>query len=264
MDAETLNVVAEVGKAVAKDAYTDVAHDALASTGSVLGLIPKALNAALVPVREWIERKEYNFEKTRRLLEMRLANVKPDDIVLAEAHIAVPVIQAIAYSMDNEMIRGMYANLLASSMTNTMKSNVHPAFAEFIKQLSPDDARVLKYVFSRKDGVPMLTLVSQNQAGEGYDVVSNFTTLYRDVPGLEWRHPDKTAVSVDNLARLQLIVKREDQRYTDKSLYDALYEDSALFAVKRDYRHREGYAWVRQESYFEITALGKSFCTVCL
>lgn len=264
MDAETLNVVSEVGKEIAKEAYADVAHDAMASAGSVLGLVPRAINAALWHVHEWVAHKEYKIAETKKLLQQRLEHVRPEDIVPPEAHIAVPAIQAIAYSMDNEVIRSMYANLLAASMTKTMKDNVHPAFAEFVKQLSPDDARILKYVFSKKSGVPILTLKSQNQLGEGFEVVSNFTSLYRDVPDLEWRHPDKTAVSVDNLARLQLVVKREDQHFTDKLLYDALYDDLALSSVKQGYKHRDGFAWVRQESYFEITALGKSFCSICM
>lgn len=147
MDAEIIEGASQMATEVVKDVYQDVAHPGLQSAGEVLGLVPRAVNAALVPLREWIEKREYRLASTKKLLEKKLEKVAPEEIVAPEIHIAVPALQAIGYSMDNEEIRDMYANLLASSMQKRVKNEVLPADTEFIKQLSPDEARILRYIY---------------------------------------------------------------------------------------------------------------------
>ena len=89
-----------------------------------------------------------------------------DSIVSPEAYIAVPALQAISYCKNSEELRNMYANLLATSMLNDKKEDVHPSFGEIIKQLSPDEARMnifkqvmtFRYGWSR-EGVESLNMI---------------------------------------------------------------------------------------------------------
>lgn len=74
-----------------------------------------------------------------------------------DPHIAVPALQYISYCMDNDELRDMYANLLANSMNKVVKNGVHPGFVEIIKQLSPDEARLLKQ-FKIETIVPTITV----------------------------------------------------------------------------------------------------------
>jgi hypothetical protein len=72
----------------------------------------------------------------------RLRNVPQDKIVAPSARIAVPAVQALIYSMDDELIREMFANLLAADMNTDTKASAHPAFIEIIKEMTSNDARV--------------------------------------------------------------------------------------------------------------------------
>ena len=86
-----LNTVPEV--------YSDLAKPTACETGKFLGRILRAINAALAPLDIWITKREYNLEKTKKLLAAELADVEPAKIVPPEAYVAVPAIQSIAYSM---------------------------------------------------------------------------------------------------------------------------------------------------------------------
>lgn len=131
-------------KEVAKDAYVDGGRPVVKPTGELLGLVPRAIKAALAPVEKWVLQREYNIAETQRLLEEKLKNISPDQIEAPEAYIAVPALQNISYCMDNAELRDMYANLLANSMNKVVKNGVHPGFVEIIKQLSPDEAKILR------------------------------------------------------------------------------------------------------------------------
>src|SRR5438045_457064 len=80
----------------------------------------------------------------QRTLSKKLKNVPPEKLADPDPRIAAPVVQALTYSMSNDTIRQMYANLLAAAMQTDTKEDAHPAFVEIIKQMTPVDARVLE------------------------------------------------------------------------------------------------------------------------
>lgn len=265
MDPEVAQAATEVAVEVAKEAYNDVAKPTMQSTGGVLALIPKAINAALLPLHEWVAHREYQIERTKKLLEMKLKDVSPDDIVPPEPHVAIPALQAISYSMDKDEIRNMYANLLAASMTKVLKGDVHPAYVDFIRQMAPDEARILRHIYLHGDGImPVVTLRSYNEQKGGRDIVPYFTILYRVVEGLEFCTFDRTAVFVDNLIRLKLLQMHDGNHMTKSGIYDELEQDPALTTIKNTFQHPPGFSWRFGRTYLTMTSLGKSFCKVCL
>lgn len=131
--------------------YDDVAHPALKTAGGLLDLLPRAIKAALAPIEKWIMNREYQIKETAKLLEERLKDVPPEQIETPAPHIAIPALQYISYCMDNHELREMYANLLASSMNTVVKNGVYPSYVEIIKQLSPDEAKILRYIAEREN-----------------------------------------------------------------------------------------------------------------
>ena len=146
------------GKAMEKvpEIYDDGFKPATQESGKALALIPQTINAALAPLRKWIAEKEYSVAETKKLLEIKLEKINPDSIVSPDAYIAVPTIQAISYCMNSEELRNMYANLLATSMISDKKWATHPSFVEIIKQLSPDEAKILKKISEGADTYPLI------------------------------------------------------------------------------------------------------------
>ncbi|SDZ89097.1 hypothetical protein [Selenomonas ruminantium] len=56
----------EIAKELAKDIYVDGAQESVQATGKTLGLIPRAIKAALLPLEKWVLQREYNIEATKK------------------------------------------------------------------------------------------------------------------------------------------------------------------------------------------------------
>ena len=260
---DKFDVTKEIVKELAKDAYSDGGKPIVKATGELVGLIPRAIKAALAPVEKWVLQREYNIEETKKLLEEKLKNVSPELIQSPEAYIAVPALQYISYCMDNEELRNMYANLLANSMNKVVKNGVHPGFVEIIKQLCPDEAKILRY-FSTHIVIPTITLRYENEKAEGRDVVKNFS----DVGELaQCENPFEINKYFNNLIRLGLLESSPVlSSLVDKKLYEPLKNHRYILErTDESVLQKSEYKKVKfQESYISLTDYGKSFCSVCL
>jgi len=255
-------IFVEATKEIAKDIYDDGGKPVVKPTGELLGLIPRAIKAALNPLEKWILKKEYNLEETKKLLEKKLENVPPELIEEPEPYIAVPAIQNISYCMDNEELRDMYANLLANSMNKVVKEGVHPGFVEIIKQMSPDEAKIMKY-FSLHNTIPVIDLKAEDNSGAGIEIINSFSNI-GELSKCE--NPLETGKIFDNLIRLGLLLKGHLSSLTKKELYIPLKEHPYIIQnVERIKSRPEPYCVPGiNESYIKVTDFGKSFCNICI
>jgi hypothetical protein len=261
---EMLELAKEATKEIAKEVYQDGGRPVVKPTGELVGLVPRAIKAALAPLEQWVLQKEYNVAETKRLLEEKLKNVPPEQIQPPEAHIAVPAMQYISYCMDNDELRDMYANLLANSMNEVIKNGVHPGFVEIIKQLCPDEAKILK-AFRTKKMCPTITLRYEDEKGQGMDIIKEFSIIGEQ---MLCEHPFDTRKYFDNLVRLGLLERPALVSLTNKVLYEPLKEHSYILAkMNGPFPTLEGKTYNKvkcKESFISLTAFGESFCESCL
>lgn len=243
-----------------KDVYEDVFKPATNSTGQILGLIPRAVNAALVPLHQWILNKEYNIKETQKILEKKLENIDPKLITPPEPHIAIPVIQSMSYCMDNDNLREMYANLLASSMVKSNKSNVHPSFVEIIKQLSPDEAKILKYLYIKKYE-PVINLRRNFKKKEGGISLIDYFSLIGDLSNCEFKY--NIPSYLENLERLKVIEITFMSFLTAPEAYDFLTNHPSV-SVYTNIINDENYSYETVKGYIKMTNYGSKFCDVCI
>lgn len=258
-----IDIVVETVKTVGKDVYEDGLKPVVKPTGELGGLIPRTIKAALAPLEKWIMVREYNLEATRRLLEEKLQNTPAELIESPEPYIAVPALQYTSYCMDNDELRNMYANLLANSMTKVVKDGVHPGFVEIIKQLSPDEAKILKHMKTHPVE-PTITLKYKHAAGGGVAIIRDFSDIGERV-GCE--QPQNIAAYFDNMVRLGLIVNVGNLSYlTDKTRYEPLKHHRwvSVYATDEQAQARGFDKYSFEEGFVRLSAYGENFCSVCL
>ena len=263
LNEQSLEMIKEVAKEVAKDVYDDVGRPVAKPTGELVGLVPRAIKAALAPVEKWVLQREYNVAETKKLLEEKLQSTPPNLIQPPEPHIAVPALQYISYCMDNEELRDMYANLLANSMNSVVKNGVHPGFVEIIKQLCPDEAKFLRYMKGHTR-VPTLGLrYMKDGMGGGVDIIKDFSNV-PELAGCEQVFDSQKYI--DNLVRLGLLERSVSSSLTNKDKYEPLKNHQYIAQYNNDERAQSwGYSKCEfEEGYIDLTAYGKSFCAVCL
>lgn len=235
--------------------YGDGLKPTVQESGKTLSLLPKTINAALVPLRKWIAEREYSLAETEKLLEIKLKNIDQDKIVTPEAYVAVPALQAISYSMDSEELRNMYANLLAKAMNIDEKDKVHPAFVELIKQMTPREAVILDGIF-KSPVTPIIDLSISTEKGNNFHIynitwITNFT--YEEV-----------AVAIDNLERMGLIEIPFGGSYVEDKIYDAIRNSRVYKECKEQLEQKNIGSVEENKKYIRKTALAENFYDICL
>lgn len=134
-------VLLDEAKALTPEVYKDIAKPALQEVGSVAGRTVKAL---LSPIRGML----WGWEQIEQIVEegvkKKFEKIPEERRKSPEPEIAVPLLQALTYTAQNETLREMYINLLANSMDSAKEKVVHPSFVEIIKQMNSLDAKVFE------------------------------------------------------------------------------------------------------------------------
>ena len=151
---EIAKTAIEEGKALAKPVYEDLAQPAVKEVGTTLG---RTVRVLLSPVRGLC----WGFEKIEQVVtegvERRLAKIPVEKQKTPEPEIAVPLMQALTYTAQNDTLREIYLNLLANAMNSDYEKDVHASYVEIIKQMNRLDVLVIERLISVKDNIKAIT-----------------------------------------------------------------------------------------------------------
>lgn len=262
-----LEIAKDAVKEVADEAYQDVVHPVAKPTGQLIGLVPRAIKAAFLPLEKWILSREFNLKETEKVLEEKLKDTPPEAIVPPEPYVAVPALQCISYCMDNDELRNLYANLLAKSMTEVNKSNVHPSYVDIIKQLTPDEAKLLRYIATNYNNAPLATLSLQreNSRGEYIALYQHFSDAGEKA---KCEKPFNIQAMFDNLVRLGILEFNPiGSHLTNMELYKPLKNNPYIVMLKVGIlaKINDEYNIIKDvEGYVRLTEFGKQFCRICV
>lgn len=256
----TIEAVTGLVKAV--PIYDDMVQPVAKQLGKSLETVGKAINVALAPVGILV----WGYDKCQEFISTKVANrlkdVPPEDIITPKPNVAGPAIEALRYTGHEESLSDMYANLLAAAMDKNTADGAHPAFVEIIKQLTPDEAKLIGY-FLKPLPFPLLTVRADNkETGRGgYDVAVN-VSLFGDLAGLTM--PKLVPAYLDNLCRLGLIDIQQKYSYIDKTIYDALESSEEIKSHQQQIASVTNHTCSLVRGAVMVTNLGKQFGNVCV
>lgn len=257
----TIDAVTGLAKAV--PIYEDIVQPVAKQLGKSLETVGKLVNVALAPVGllVWGYDKCENFINTK--VADRLKNVPPEEIITPKPNVAGPAIEALRYTGHEESLSDMYASLLASAMDKRVASGAHPAFVEIIKQLTSDEAKLIKYLLDPNAAFPLVTVKASDQDGSGgsWNIATNVSLLGENA---SVELPDYAPSYIDNLCRLGLIEIRENWSYSDPIHYAALESSAKVLALKNlvELQYKKSFSLKRGAVH--LTSLGKLFGGVCI
>jgi Abortive infection alpha len=221
------------------------------------------VNVALAPIGALIWGYEKIHDWLVPELEARLARVPPERIGIPAPTISGPAIEALRFAGTDETLRDLYANLLATAMDGDTARSAHPGFVEIIKQLTPDEARLLAHL----DGLPAPQLatitvkivVPPDQGTGEMTMLERFTTL-GDEAGCVF--PDLSRNYLENLARLGLLELDATRYWTSapgNEKYAQLEAHPTVAQLKAQIDALEGRSTVIQKGIVQLTAYGQQF-----
>ena len=137
-------------------------------------------------------------------------------------------------------------------MNTDTKFDVHPAFVDIIKQLTPDEAKLLRY-FSKQEVIPAVSVHLKSSSGSGYTILERIRVI---VPNGVLFVPQNVEVYIENLIRLKLLDIPAGIHYTTESLYATL-ENTANYT-------EPGKANIEfKRMVINVTSFGEQFIKIC-
>lgn len=133
-------------EAISEAVQENLPETAKESDGVLSTVVGFFNNVVLYPIKKANLTFKYKLEKFREDLGKKTSNIPIENLQVPPTMIAGPTLEALKYTYDEEELREMYENLLASAMDNRISNKAHPSFVEIIKQMSPLDSIVLKEI----------------------------------------------------------------------------------------------------------------------
>lgn len=258
MEPETIKTTMTSLKDLLPEVYGDTLKPGMKAVGQAIG---DSLEFCLLPITTlgYVPKlAKAFFDKHLKAFEEKLNKVPKDKIVDVHPQISVPVIQKLLYTT-NDTIADLFINLLASSANIDMCSNVHPGFVYIISQLSPDEAKIIKYL--KKEGeIQYAEIHAHINNGSGYVTLLEKSTLTPYYVALDF--PQNIHIYYSNLVRLGILEDKKGIYKVSNELYDEIASKYKFEEYKK--LVPDSFKKIEiEKSFYEVTPLGKLFISAC-
>jgi hypothetical protein len=201
-------------------------------------------------------------EGFQRRMAKKLGRLERDrDRVRAPApRVAGPLLAHYPFVADDESLRDLFENLLVTAMKEG--TNAHPGFVEVLKQLNPDEARLLRALrgLAQKYGseLPYIDANGHDPKNRGFIHLGFICDL--DFEALD--RPDELPIAVGNLTRLGILSVDAVHRKEDSATYAHLESSELAQKIAADGR-KAGRQVVFSRRILRIEKFGEALLVAC-
>lgn len=235
--------------------------EARTELGQSAATITRFINNLLLPVAA----VNFAFDKARMYFETRfeddlasrMRDVPQERILEPKASIAAPVLEGLAFSHDEPPLRDLFLDLLKSAMDSNKASQVHPAFAEVIKQISSEEATLLRAVLGTKR-LGVLRLGRSKPGESGGVVVRRYVIACASSEGGEISSVEAEPW-IDNWQRLGLVEVDFMRQFTAKDQHYGPIRRRREYSEVKESLAAEGFELGDEEGTIFVTSFGERF-----
>jgi hypothetical protein len=201
-------------------------------------------------------------EKFIPLVAKKLRKTPDDNIQTPKTSIAGPTIEALRFASEEPELQNMFANLLATSMDKETASNAHPSFVEIIKQLSPDEARILDYMNKLSSAIPIIDIrIQMGEAKHFLNYITNFS-LIGEISNCSL--PYNSQSYIDNLCRLKLCDIPNGHKIANKDVYSNLEKNDLIQNHIKELKKNNEKDPIFIHKKLDLTNFGRAFINSCI
>lgn len=239
---------------------TTIATKGGGAVAHTFGLIWKITLGRWDPKMESMVKK--NIEKYATEIDEQVSKI-PDKDINQDPDISIigPAFEASKYYVNRDDARKMFAKLIAAELDVKKTDKVHHSFVDIIKQMSTNDAKMMKIL---PPTGPVAEIRLMNKESTAYVRILTQNIIY--IPGLIEDDFVENDVSLNNLSRLGLVEINHVLSLTDQSAY-TLYESLVAYQEGRleVANNPDKYSRIElSKGMFSITPLGERFREICL
>ncbi len=240
--------------------YGDLAQPSVKAVGNALGTVFEFSTSFLLPVKLLNEKFKLNFARRLNEYKEKLEQIPEEKQCEVHPQIGTPIIEKLSYTT-NEEIADLFTTLLANASNVDMVNTAHPSFVNMIERISPDEAKLLKYL-RREDDIPYCTFNGDAKNGNGYKKLADHVTLLDKQ--VELQIPNNLNAYLSNFISLGILVDMSGQYKVDKTMYNAIREKYKLKQMESIYMPNVFKSISVDESFYRITDFGKLFIKACV
>lgn len=199
-------------------------------------------------------RTRYSVElnKFKEELATSLEKVPEENRKEPSSHIVLSALDESKFCVEEEELRKLFVSLLTAS-TDSSKT-VHPSFASIIRQMSPEDAKLLSF-FELRDVIPICD-INRIKSGSVRSTLAEHLCL--DIP--ESLTAEQLRFSVSSLVRLGLCEIPFGLSLPRSDIYETAKNTDTYKELLK--RHGESVLEI-DKKILRLTQTGKLFVTCC-
>lgn len=248
-----------------REIYGDLAKPGIRQVGRAFEIL-----LAFIPASLW-KLEAYQKEKAlllqRRLDQFRenISSTPLENIVPIVPDLGVPIIERLSYTLTDE-IAELYLDLLKSNATRDKAGFCHPRMISTIQSLSPDEAKIIRWLGSLDKTVYVLPSLKMSY-GTREEATEIFNKYFNIEEAIDLEHPDEILIYIDNLVGLEILEFRKELITNGAALYDQLSRTRFVTKEKEMYLQTHGAVASRDFIFYHgvliITQYGRLLIDVC-
>ena len=257
------NEIVELVKAtpnILGQVYGDLAQPSVKAVGNALGTVFEFSTSFLLPVKLLNEKFKLNFTKRLNEYKEKLEQIPEEKQCEVHPQIGTPIIEKLSYTT-NEEIADLFTTLLANASNVDMVNTAHPSFVNMIERMSPDEARLLKYLKDKED---IQYCIFNGNALDG----NGFLTLYDHITLIKYEveliYPQNINAYLANFVSLGILNDMNGQFRIDKTVYNQIRDKYNLKELEKQVVPNTFKSISVKEGYYRVTDFGKLFIKACI
>lgn len=216
-------------------------------------------------------KRQQSIEIFKNEINTKINEIPKEKLIEGKLHTIGPILDASKFYTEEDTLRNMFSNLLASSVNSDLVHSVHPSFIEIIKQLSPEDAQFLSTLIPGGDypTANFSMLLTENSIENFAQDVFIFN---KSIDSITLDYCNTTATYINNISRLGLVTIKYTE-WISSFDYD-IFESTPCFKeletkIKNMYHTSNNSKFQSAKPYIEkghlyLTTLGNNFLKTCI
>lgn len=214
----------------------------------------------------WYGKKKIDSENNLKLyaeeVNNRLSAIPEENLQDPKMNILGPALEASKFYFEEPQYREMFSKLIAASCDTRATDKAHPFFVEAIKQLTPDEAKILE-TFKDNPKQP-IACYQLDRADGNTSMLMEHVFLLNGSSTFE-KGPNYYASSLVNLQRLGFLIIDYSQWLANESVYD-VFKTSTYYSMNKVHfeSNPEFNSLDVLKGLISITPLGLDFLSICV
>lgn len=258
-------MIDESAKAIVEKLAVPVYEDALSPFAKELskGLvsIARMVNSGVFLVEDSV----HAVTSVLRMTAENLALLPPKQISFDRPRVALQALNEAKFAINEDEIQRLFSNLISASLDKKTSSIAHPAYIEIIKQLQPDEAKILRFMFNkenhRKGHAPTIDIVQQDSEDSNLTITSTTPEVNLICEDAGCDNPENSVMYFFNLKRLGLLTPTSGTSFP-KEEHERIFSSEKVKEICSVNSHLDRVSC--KSGQYSFTGFGRGFVDSCV